>query len=171
MLLIAWLVVGALPELFSNEGIPHALRAMLVLPAAVLLAAWGGERICAWLYSKNVSRALMTTLIALLVFVLLIQGYYHSFIVWGTNQNVRDAFTKKYTEITEVLNELPRTLPKYVVVSAHGTLVNGIPVPAETVMFLTDTYSTATQEAKNIHYLLPSQTNQIPKEAFTVNLE
>lgn len=170
-LLFAWLVVGALPEIFSNEGIPHALRGILMLPPAIMLAAWAGGILHSWFRSKNVPKILITTLVSLFVFVLLIQGYYNYFIVWGTNHAAAEAFTENYTETAAVLNELPQALQKYVVVSAPGTLVHGIPMPAETVMYLTDTYSPEARTRKNIHYILPSEKETIPPGAFAVNLQ
>jgi hypothetical protein len=49
-----------------------------------------------------------------------------------------------------------------VVVEAGGVLARGIPVPAETVMFVTDSFTTSTQTANHITYLLPDQTSTIP---------
>jgi hypothetical protein len=59
---------------------------------------------------------------------------------------------------------LPASTPKYVVVDAGGVIARGIPVPAETTMFITDTFTTSTQIAKNVHYLLPNQTSTIPAD-------
>ena len=42
-IVLAWLAVAALPVALSGEDIPHALRALLMLPAAMLLAALGAE--------------------------------------------------------------------------------------------------------------------------------
>jgi hypothetical protein len=42
--LILWLVAGLLPTLLA-EGAPHFLRGVAVLPAAVIVAAWGAEAV------------------------------------------------------------------------------------------------------------------------------
>jgi len=171
LVLFAWLVVGALPEIFSNEGIPHALRAILMLPPAIILAAWGGERIYTWFRSKNAPQWLVSVLVSLLAIGLFAEAYVSYFVVWGADPATADAFTKNYVNDAEALNSLPQTLPKYVVVSAGGMPVNGIPMPAETVMYLTDTYTPAEQTAKNVHYILPSATNTIPAGAFVIDLQ
>lgn len=41
LFLLAWLLAAPLAAAFTNEGIPHALRANLLLPATTLLAAYG----------------------------------------------------------------------------------------------------------------------------------
>lgn len=171
LVLFTWLITGALPEIFSNEGIPHALRAILMLPPAILLAAWGGERIYAWFRSKNAPRGFLVALVSLFVVALSIEAYTSYFVAWGMDPATGDAFAKGYVDDAETLNALPQELPKYVVVSASGVLVHGIPMPAETVMYLTDTYTPAEQAAKDLHYVLPSATSTIPQGAFVINLQ
>jgi len=56
---------------------------------------------------------------------------------------------------------LPRDLPKYVILEPYPVTVRGLPLAAQTIMFLTDTASAEKQQAKNLHYLWPDQTNQI----------
>ena len=70
-----------------------------------------------------------------------------------------------HVEIAREINSLPASTPKYVVVEADGVLVRGIPMPAQTVIFMTNTYEPEDQAAKNVHYLLPSETGQIPPGA------
>ena len=38
-----------------------------------------------------------------------------------------------------------------------GVRVNGIPMPAQPVMFITNTFTSAKQQTKNVFYLLPGQ--------------
>jgi hypothetical protein len=57
---------------------------------------------------------------------------------------------------------MPNNIPKYVVVNASGVLVNGIPMPAQTTMFITNSFLPQNAEKKNIHYLLPNETSSIP---------
>ena len=89
-------------------------------------------------------------------------AYVSYFIVWAKNPNVYWAFNENYVEIGNQMNALPASTPKYVVVTAGGVLARGIPVPAETVMFVTDSFTTSTQLAHHITYLLPDQTSTIP---------
>ena len=46
--LFGWFALAMLPVIISNEGIPHALRAILMIPPAVVLAGIGGV----WLYES-----------------------------------------------------------------------------------------------------------------------
>jgi hypothetical protein len=50
---------------------------------------------------------------------------------------------------------------KYVVVNTGGVAVRGIPMPAQTIIFITDTFTPEKQKEKNMHYILPSQEDQI----------
>jgi 4-amino-4-deoxy-L-arabinose transferase-like glycosyltransferase len=161
-LIFAWFILAGLPAVISDEGIPHALRSILMLPPAIILAAIGGV----WLYgtlrkywNKNVVNAIgIIFIIAVAAF-----AYVDYFIIWAQNPNVPGAFSANYVAIGDQMNALPQSTPKYVVVNAGGVLARGIPVPAETVMFVTDSFTTSTQLSNHIIYLLPDQTNQIPK--------
>jgi hypothetical protein len=83
---------------------------------------------------------------------------------------VPEAFNADYLAIGRELNALPAATPKYVVVDATGVLVRGIPMPAQTVMFITDTFQPEDQVAKNIHYLLPDEESSIPAGATVFHL-
>ena len=185
IILFLWLFLAALPVVISNEGLPHALRAILMLPPAIILAAFGGV----WLYEiiltklparlafgnskaggrnstkvRNIKIPLFA--ICYLLFALLIfEAYQTYFISWAKNPNTYGAFSADYAELGKKLNQLPQETPKYVVVEAPGVLVRGIPMPAQTVMFITDTYTPENQQVKNIHYLLPEQEKNLPPES------
>ena len=84
---------------------------------------------------------------------------------------MQGAFSANYVQIGRELNALPKELPKYVVVEAGGVDVRGIPMPAQTVMFITDTFTPEKQKEKNIYYVLPEQASQIPENSYTVILK
>jgi 4-amino-4-deoxy-L-arabinose transferase-like glycosyltransferase len=157
----AWFVLAILPAAASDEGIPHALRSILMIPPVMAFAALGGV----WLYNlvKKYSHVNVAyTLAAAFIIFVGIYGYVNYFIVWAQNRNVPGAFNADYVAIGEQINALPKTTPKYVVVTAGGVLARGIPVPAETTMFITHSFTTQDQAANNIHYLLPDQVGSIP---------
>ena len=170
--LFIWFFIAALPVVISNEGIPHALRSILLIPPAMLFAAIGGV----WIYERIEERgqrtenkrrwrtlgfALSTFLFALTLF----DSYHTYFILWGQNPNTQGAFAADYVVLGRTLNTLPREAPKYIVVDAGGVLVRGVPMPAQTVMFITDSFLPAQQQEKNIHYVLPDAASQIPPGA------
>lgn len=160
-LVFAWMVFGSLPEVISNEGIPHALRSILMIPPTMIFATLGAlwlYRIIKKYWNANGSRAIA---VAFLIIVAGF-GYYDYFIAWAGNPNVPGAFAANYAQIGNQINSLPNATPKYVIVSAGGVIAEGWPVPAETVMFITDSFTPQAQSAHNIRYLLPNETNNIP---------
>jgi 4-amino-4-deoxy-L-arabinose transferase-like glycosyltransferase len=176
IILFSWLIIAALPVVVSNEGIPHALRSILLIPPAIILTAAGGI----WIYQSikdTITRdsVLKDKIFKIFVFLflslLVFEAYYTYFISWANNTNTLDAFSNDYAVMATGLNELPKELPKYVVVEANGVDVRGIPMPAQTIMYITDTFTPEKQKEKNIFYVLPNQINEIPKGSYTVILK
>ena len=175
--LFSWLIVAVLPIVISNEGLPHALRAILMIPPVFILAGFSGI----WLMEKinpptggQKSTILNFIIYASLfvIFILFVLETYNSyFIKWGKNSNVQGAFAADYVQIGRKLRDLPNELPKYVIVEAGGFDVRGIPMPSHTIMFITDTFTSQKQKEKNLYYLLPDQINQIPQSSYSVKLK
>ncbi len=160
-LIFLWFILAILPVAASDESIPHALRSILTLPPAIFFAALAGM----WAYHKirdNGFKKTAVTLTFLFIIIVGINAYVSYFITWAKNPNVSWAFNENYVEIGNQINALPPSVQKYVVVTAGGVLARGIPVPAETVMFITNSFTTSTQTAKHIMYLLPNETSTIP---------
>ncbi|HSS96989.1 MAG TPA: glycosyltransferase family 39 protein [Terriglobales bacterium] len=165
LLILLWFLLAILPAAASNDGVPHALRAILMLPPTMIFAAIAGV----WLYESayrlcvpDLSVRPIQATALLIVLTIAFSGYHDYFVVWAENPNVPFAFNADYVAMAREINELPRTMPKYVVVVAKGTLDRGIPVPAHTVMFLTHSFTEADRAAANIRYLVPSQVSRIP---------
>lgn len=173
VMLLSWFFVGLLPVIFSNEGIPHALRAIIVIPVVFI---WAGEGLW-WIIDKIgdlyrmrdahdynfrgrwLRESSFAAIFALLVLLasFTVAEYDKYFNKWAKNPNVAMAFNQNYVDIGNRLNAMPQKTKKYVLVNAGGVLVNGIPMPAQTVMFVTDTYTPEKQKAKNIYYLTEEQ--------------
>jgi 4-amino-4-deoxy-L-arabinose transferase-like glycosyltransferase len=163
LLTFAWIIFGGLPAAASDEGIPHALRSILMVAPAMMFAALGGI----WLedlMKKSWGTNAATSIAGVFLVLVAVFGYVDYFILWAQNPIVPGAFNANYVQLGDEINQLPASVPKYVVVNANwgGVLVRGIPLPAETVMFITDSFTVKDQQAHNIHYLLPDQTNKIP---------
>jgi 4-amino-4-deoxy-L-arabinose transferase-like glycosyltransferase len=165
--LLGWFLLALAPVVFSSEGIPHALRSLLLIPPVFVLAAIGAEKTYEFFRYRLNIKTLNAAATAILLLVAL-YGYKEYFLDWANNPNVQGAFAADYVKIGEELNSVPKETPKYVVVKAGGVLVNGIPMPAQTVMFITDTFTTEKQRDKNIHYVLPGI--KIPPGAYTAVL-
>ncbi len=188
-ILLAWLGVAALPVVISNEGIPHALRAIIIIPPVFILAGIGGTAIYNFFNSRTSdvpnlrlsdnhrlqkSRNLLLKIASfILLLYILLTAYFTYFIRWAKNQNTADAFASNYVEIGRQLNSLPVEQSKFVIVNAGGVDVRGIPMPSQTVMFITDTFTPAKQKQKNIRYLLPDQAEKanIPESTVVVYLK
>ncbi len=182
LILFSWLIITALPIVISNEGIPHSLRAILMAPAIFILAGVGGIWLYQWatkyrayrqadeLHTKLRKIFLLSTFYFLLL-LLVVEVYISYFIVWGKSEHISGAFSQNYVEIGRELNALPKELPKYVLVEAGGVDVRGIPMPAQTVMFITDTFEENKREEKNIFYILPKDKDKIPAGAFLIILK
>lgn len=171
VLLLAWFLLGLLPVILSNEGIPHALRAILVAPVVFIFAGeglWWLYDFCSKWYGMQddhqvivhghhgrESRVLAAFAVCAVLFGIMLNEYHAYFKIWAQDQQTADAFSTRYVQMGEMLNMLPYSVKKYVVVNARGLPVNGIPMPAQTIMFITDTYTGAKQKEKNIYYLSP----------------
>jgi hypothetical protein len=157
-LMFAWIGVSLLPVVISNEGIPHALRAIIAIPPIMILAATGmnflGEKIKQWFGKGKKNDMLFKICVGTVISFLVIEPFLMYFILWGKNDHVKGAFNSGYVEIAEAINSLPKETEKYVVVIAGGVKERGIPVPAQTVMFMTDSFTEKGMRENNIHYVL-----------------
>lgn len=59
-------------------------------------------------------------------------------------------------------------MPKYVLIKASGIDIKAVGTPAQTIMFITDTFTIKKQKEKNIHYILQDQANQIPENSYVI---
>jgi hypothetical protein len=164
LFLLTWLVLGSLPAIFSKGPIPHALRSLLMVVPAVIFAALGGE----WLYQlgvRKLNRQWMAIATTFFIVAALVQCYTQYFVVWAQHSSVREDFNADSVVIGNRINALPANEPKYVVVYARGVIDYGLPMPVETVLYVTHSFvpdAAAQKVVNNIHYLLPSEINQIP---------
>jgi len=167
---LAWIAVAFLPVVISNEGIPHALRSILMIPPVYILAGMGGAYLVEFLL-KKINKRIVFVFGSFILLAMIAQSFVSYFVLWANNPNTASAFSQKYTDLGREINIISDSIKKYVVVNAGGVDVRGVPMPAQTVMFLTDTFTPEKQKGKNIFYVLPKEINQIPQNAYTVNLK
>jgi len=175
-ILFGWFALAMLPVVISDEGIPHALRSILLIPPAIIFAGFAGVWIYDWILERNFlndppMKKLANIFVSIFFLILIYQAYYAYFIQWGQNPNIQGAFAADYVQIGKELNALPKDMPKYVIVQAGGVAVRGIPMPTQTVMYITDTFTSDKQKTKNIFYILPDQISKIPAGAYTVTIK
>ena len=178
--ILLWLVALLIPTVISSEGLPHALRSIGVIPAAMILAALGLEwlivKISEWLRKKmgqypekceqllRIKRELFVLLIIFLLAVVS-QTFNQYFFRWAPNPNVANAFDESYTLLGKYLNTLPRNIPKYVIINTESAGIGDNPHPPPAVMFITDSYVPANRIKNNIFYINPANLEELSREA------
>ncbi|MEK7464660.1 MAG: glycosyltransferase family 39 protein [Patescibacteria group bacterium] len=171
IILFSWLIVTALPVVVSNEGLPHALRAIIMIPPVFVLSALGGVNLYKWIRTKKIPGKLISAGCWLLFVCLATQSFYSYFIVWAKNLNTKGAFAQNYVDMGHLLNRLPEDSNKYVIVKAQGTDVRGIPMPTQTIMFITNSFLPEERKKKNIFYITPGKEGEIPENSSTFTLD
>jgi 4-amino-4-deoxy-L-arabinose transferase-like glycosyltransferase len=171
LLTFAWIILGLLPGAASDDSVPHALRSILALPPAMILASLGGV----WLYgiAKEHWRwpgALTKSIAIVFLAIVGVFGYVEYFVAWAKNPNVSASFTADYLVLGDRINALPANTPKYIVVDPGDASVHGINVAAQTVMFITHSFTATDAAVVNIHYLQTNETNSIPAETPSVDI-
>ncbi len=167
-----WLIVAMLPVVISNEGLPHALRSIMMVPSVFILSAIGGMKIYEFLKNNIKENSLKLATYALLS-VLLLEAYHSYFVAWGENPNVKNAFAYNDYIIARQLDKLPNETPKFVVVNgADRKIERDYPISLQSVLFITDTFSEEKRREKNIFYLTPEEfrAQEIPANASIFSL-
>lgn len=166
-ILFLWLIFSLAPVVISNEGLPHALRAIIAIPAVMIFAALGLDWLLGHLMSKygQASNIPVKSALIILFALMTLQAFSQYFVKWANNPNVSGAFAKNYVETGNYLNSLPKEIPKYAIIDAGGVDVRGIPMPAMTTMFITGTFLPEWRKEKNIFYILPKDIGAIPINA------
>jgi 4-amino-4-deoxy-L-arabinose transferase-like glycosyltransferase len=176
VLILSWFALGLLPVVLSTEGLPHSLRAIVIIPAVFLFAAeglwWFFEFSKDWwrahdvherhipFIRHSVHESTLISVVAVTAFMIAVgivefKTYFYD---WARRPEVVGEFNQNYVDVANRLKALPQSRIKYVLVNRDtGVSVNGIPITAQTVMYLTDTYTQEKQKAKNIYYLTPQQ--------------
>jgi 4-amino-4-deoxy-L-arabinose transferase-like glycosyltransferase len=139
LFLISWFFILLLPCFLSSEGIPHSLRAVGVIPAIYIISGLGAAVLLGFLKKFFNHKFVFIALISLFVFILIGAEFTRYFYQWAKNKEVYGAFTQNYADIGTYLNLLPNDTQKFVVVNDSGVLVNGVPMPAQTPMFIEKT--------------------------------
>lgn len=145
LLALVWLAVAALPVVLSGQFVPHALRAILMIPPVCMLAAAGAHRLNGWLAPK-VPRAWLLAFSAAFLLVLAYEPYHTYFDLWAKNPNVPPAFDRAAVQVAGQINSLPRNTPAFVVAADDMAL--------QPVMFLTGSYTEKQRQETNIHYVM-----------------
>lgn len=144
VLLLSWFIVMLFPGFLAYEGLPHALRTIGALPAAILITTFATEMIFRFLdYLKTkkfripfaqIGRAILIILI-IWSGLIAVKTY---FIDWASAPQIHAAFSQNFKNMALYLNNLPPNVNKYVIANTGGQIMDdGLPVSAETIKLLT----------------------------------
>jgi 4-amino-4-deoxy-L-arabinose transferase-like glycosyltransferase len=176
-LLPLWFFTMLLPVAMSSEGLPHSLRAIIMIPPVFVCAAMGFQLVFAtamgWFEKKESYYpdmvALLKTIrfsIGVLAVVILItiadNTYTWYFQHWAIRPEVARAYGGDLYHIGLFLNHAPQNIPKYVITSEVDSIdVTGRPMSLEPILYASETYLPDSPSAKNIFYITLKQINTI----------
>lgn len=170
LILFAWFALAFLPVIISSEGLPHALRAILLIPPVFIFAGLGAVSIYSF-FRKHLKRSKVLPIgVGLFLILLAYEAYQTYFILWGRNPNTSSAFTAEYVEIGRMINRMSDAVPKYVIVEAGGVNVRGLPMPTQTTMFITNTWGPEERARRNIYYIPPAEEKNLPERVVKFHL-
>jgi len=138
-----------------------------VIPVVYIFVALGGLKIYQFFERNNKRKKLLIFACLLFLIAISISEFNKYFVRWGKNSEVENAFSSDYVKMGNYLNSLSPEIQKYVIVNRPGVPVpwpKGIPMPAQTVMFIENTEFGQPQST----YLLPENLNRIKIDKKTV---
>ena len=100
----------------------------------------------------RIRRELALAVILILAWVPL-AAYRDYFVRFAGAAATADAFAADLLRQGRYLNRLPDEVEKFVVVNLSGDDIRGVPAPAQTIMFTTDTFTEAERNARRIRYV------------------
>jgi hypothetical protein len=170
--MLSWFFVMLLPNFLAPEGAPHALRALGAMPAVFIISAIGLSKIYKFIQEKmNLELAkpknsnyinqicrIKKEFAVLAMLMLILTGvweYRTYFVVWANKMEVYNNFEQRLTDIGNYLKNLGSETEKYVIINETGTVVKGVSIQAQPIMFLA--YD------KNINYINPYDIPNMPK--------
>lgn len=149
--LLAFFFVMLMPEFLTEEGLPHALRAIGTQAPVFLMATFG-----ILLLMKKAGKAHVGTRIVLysLVFLTLFFGATINlskyFVFFANSPEQHGAFNKNYRNMSEYIMALPPETIKYIVPNGGGRMIdNDLPISAQSIVFLTH------DKAENVVFIGP----------------
>lgn len=173
-ILFLWIITMILPVAVSNEGLPHALRSILLFPPVIILAGLGFSRFSKWAYEKfNAKIAL--ALVSITLFIIAAETYTVYFLLWSKKPAVASAFSSEYTDLAHQLRDRKDSEPIYLTLDGGGIDVLaanpfdgaerklGAPLSSQVIMYITQTFDPTSQKDKKIFYIRPSEMESLPR--------
>jgi hypothetical protein len=112
-MLLAWFVIMLLPEVLSNEGIPHAMRAFGVILPVYLFAGLGADQAFALARRKQIhATAILLVILGSGIFDQ--WRYFHDWARHGAHVGMQ-TFSQQQADESAFLNSLPASTPRFVI--------------------------------------------------------
>lgn len=138
--LLAFFFVMLMPEFLTEEGLPHALRAIGTQAPVFLMATLGILLIIK--KAKTVypgTRLAIYSFLFLALFAGAMINLTKYFVFFAESPTQMGAFNKNFRNMAEFILSLPPEAPKYIVPNGGGKMLdNGLPVSAQPIVFLTN---------------------------------
>lgn len=163
---LCWFFFMLLPSVLSYEGIPHALRTIGVIPPVMIFSSMGAVFVFEKLSKIYKNKRIFYAIAIIFLLSLPIAEFNKYFITFDGKQEVKDAFSQDLKTAGEYLNSLPDDMEKYVIVNLSGVEVNGIPMPAQTPIFI----ERAKYGKPRAKYVLSEEEINTDKEAVIIPL-
>jgi 4-amino-4-deoxy-L-arabinose transferase-like glycosyltransferase len=158
---LAGAILGAVPEVLSNEGIPHSMRALLMVPGIFLLAGAGA----AWCWRSlpaNVPAVARLALLAILGLALFSTTYDDYFRRWASEPVLPGWFLTFELDIAAAINAQPPDTSTLVAVNSAIVPVRGVSLIAQPIMYLTGTFTSRDQDRRHVQYVTPESLHLPP---------
>lgn len=191
LFLLFWIALMLLPVVISSEGLPHALRAIIVIPPVMILSAFGLDKILQfvkkWIehnrrkypkYSHQLHRINreMVLLVVVMFVSITANTYDNYFNKWARNDEVYASFDTRDWNVGRYLNTIPDEIPKYVVIKNERIDPRIVTISSQSLLFGTNTFIQEERVRKNFHYVTPSELvaefdKKVPDKAIIVFLK
>jgi len=169
VLLVLWVACGGVPAILSNEGLPHALRSILMLPPIAILAAIGTAKSLSVL-SGVISPSFLTTAVILLSCALVGETAYTYFCLWTCDPRTSSAFDIKEALLAGQINSLPPERAKVVAIEGPNETADSFYLPLVSLRFLTKSVTLRQQKESNLLFYTPA-TFPLPLRRDTDNID
>ena len=147
--LIAWLLFMTLPATLTREGMPHALRSIGMIPPVMIIAGFGAYVLWEKLRIMLNKKLAFQVALLLLAVIPLTTGYLY-FGIWAKTPSTASAFSQDLSELAIYVRSLSPDTMKYLIVELD---YEGLPVSAQSVVYLTNPATPQSQKERNVVYL------------------
>ncbi len=154
VLLLLWIVCGAVPAVLSSENVPHALRSILMLPTIAVFAAIGATQSLSVL-TRWVSPTKLAAAVILLACALVGETAYTYFHLWARAPQTSAAFDVKNALLARRVNSLPLERTKVVAIQGPSEAADPFFLPLVSLRFLTRSVTLEQQKESRISYYTP----------------